>query len=130
MNNFKIINSIVMLIILTNCSMIPTSSKPVEVVTIAEPVPMYHPPLPLEVQMVDIDWEILTPEIMKEYLEDYENGSAPAIAYYSLTSKEYENLSMNMAEIKRYLRDTLSIVKFYRDYDKKDNPEEKVSDTK
>ena len=35
-----------------------------------------------------------------------------------------------MAEIKRYLRDTLSIVKFYRDYDKKDNPEEKVSDTK
>lgn len=130
MNNFKIINSIVMLIILTNCSMIPTSTKPVEVVTIAEPVPMYHPPLPLEVQMVDIDWEILTPEIMNEYLEDYENGSAPAIAYYSLTSKEYENLSMNMAEIKRYLRDTLSIVKFYRDYDKKDNPEEKVSDTK
>lgn len=130
MNNFKIINSVVMLIILTNCSMIPTSTKPVEVVTIAEPVPMYHPPLPLEVQMVDIDWEILTPEIMKEYLEDYENGSAPAIAYYSLTSKEYENLSMNMAEIKRYLRDTLSIVKFYRDYDKKDNPEEKVSDTK
>ena len=130
MNNFKIINSIVMLIILTNCSMIPTSTKPVEVVTIAEPVPMYHPPLPLEVQMVDIDWEILTPEIMKEYLEDYENGSAPAIAYYSLTSKEYENLSMNMADIKRYLRDTLSIVKFYRDYDKKDNPEEKVSDTK
>lgn len=119
-----------MLIILTNCSMIPTSTKPVEVITIAEPVPMYHPPLPLEVQMVDIDWEILTPEIMKEYLEDYENGSAPAIAYYSLTSKEYENLSMNMAEIKRYLRDTLSIVKFYRDYDKKDNPEEKVSDTK
>ena len=130
MNNYKIINSIVMLIILTNCSMIPTSTKPVEVVTIAEPVPMYHPPLPLEVQMVDIDWEILTPEIMKEYLEDYENGSAPAIAYYSLTSKEYENLSMNMADIKRYLRDTLSIVKFYRDYDKKDNPEEKVSDTK
>ena len=128
MNNFKIINSIVMLIILTNCSMIPTSTKPVEVVTIAEPVPMYHPPLPLEVQMVDIDWEILTPEIMKEYLEDYENGSAPPIAYYSLTSQEYENLSMNMAEIKRYLRDTLSIVKFYRDYDKKDNPEEKVSD--
>tara|TARA_R100000951_G_scaffold90459_1_gene78749 strand:- start:153 stop:542 length:390 start_codon:yes stop_codon:yes gene_type:complete len=129
MNNLKLINSLVMLMILTNCSMLPTA-KPVEVVTIAEPVPMYHPPLPLEVQMVDIDWAILTPEIMKEYLEDYEDGSAPAIAYYSLTSKEYENLSMNMAEIKRYLRDTLSIVKFYRDYDKKDNPEEKVSDTK
>jgi hypothetical protein len=117
------------LFVITNCSMMPTA-KPVEVVTIAEPVPLYHPPLPLEVGLVDIDWEILTPDLMKEYLENYENGSAPAIAYYSLTSKEYENLSMNMAEIKRYLRDTLSIVKYYRDYDKKDNEEEKVSENK
>ena len=117
------------LFVLANCSMMP-SAKPVEVVTIAEPVPLYHPPLPLEVGLVDIDWEILTPDLMKEYLEDYENGSAPAIAYYSLTSKEYENLSMNMAEIKRYLRDTLSIVKYYRDYDKEDNEEEKVSENK
>ena len=113
--------------ILANCSMLPTT-KPVEVVTIAEPVPMYHPPPPYEVALTDIDWVILTPELMKDYLVDYENGSAPAVAYYSLTSKEYENLSMNMAEIKRYLRDTLSIVKFYRDYDKKDNAQEKVSD--
>ncbi len=117
------------LFVIANCSMMPTA-KPVEVVTIAEPVPLYHPPLPLEVGLVDIDWEILTPELMKEYLENYENGSAPAIAYYSLTSKEYENLSMNMAEIKRYLRDTLSIVKYYRDYDKEDNDEEKVSENK
>jgi hypothetical protein len=117
------------LFVIANCSMMPTA-KPVEVVTIAEPVPLYHPPLPLEVGLVDIDWEILTPNLMKEYLENYENGSAPAIAYYSLTSKEYENLSMNMAEIKRYLRDTLSIVKYYRDYDKKDNEEEKVSENK
>ena len=117
------------LFVIANCSMMP-SAKPVEVVTIAEPVPLYHPPLPLEVGLVDIDWEILTPDLMKEYLEDYENGSAPAIAYYSLTSKEYENLSMNMAEIKRYLRDTLSIVKYYRDYDKEDNEEEKVSEKK
>lgn len=117
------------LFVITNCSMMP-SAKPVEVRTIAEPVPLYHPPLPLEVGLVDIDWEILTPDLMKEYLADYENGSAPAIAYYSLTSKEYENLSMNMAEIKRYLRDTLSIVKYYRDYDKQDNQEEKVSENK
>ena len=118
-----------LLFVITNCSMMP-SAKPVEVRTIAEPVPLYHPPLPLEVGLVDIDWEILTPDLMREYLEDYENGSAPAIAYYSLTSKEYENLSMNMAEIKRYLRDTLSIVKYYRDYDKEDNQEERVSENK
>jgi hypothetical protein len=129
MMKLKTIILISCLFVIANCSMMP-SAKPVEVVTIAEPVPLYHPPLPLEVGLVDIDWEILTPDLMKEYLENYENGSAPAIAYYSLTSKEYENLSMNMAEIKRYLRDTLSIVKYYRDYDKEDNEEEKVSENK
>ena len=129
MMKIKSIILISCLFVIANCSMMPTA-KPVEVVTIAEPVPLYHPPLPLEVGLVDIDWEILTPDLMKEYLENYENGSAPAIAYYSLTSKEYENLSMNMAEIKRYLRDTLSIVKYYRDYDKEDNEEEKVSENK
>ncbi len=110
--------------------MLPTQPKPVEVITVAEPMPMYHPPLPIELNIVDIDWEILTPRIMKEYLSDLEQGSAPPTAYYALTSKDYENLSMNMAEIKRYIKDTLHILEFYRDYDKQDQPEEKVSDTK
>ena len=114
----------------TACSMLPTQPKPVEVITVAEPMPMYHPPLPIELNIVDIDWEILTPRIMKEYLSDLEQGSAPPTAYYALTSKDYENLSMNMAEIKRYIKDTLHILEFYRDYDKQDQPEEKVSDTK
>lgn len=117
------------ILILTNCSLIP-KAQPVKVVTVAEPVPMYHPPLPLEVQLVDIEWEILTPKLMNEYLSELESGSAPARAYYTLTSKDYENLSMNMAEIKRYLKDTLHVIEFYREYDKKVNDEEKVSDNK
>ena len=85
-------------------------ARPVEVRTIAEPVPMYHPPLPLEVQFVDVDWTVLTPELMAQYLKDIETGSAPRSAYFSLTSKEYENLSMNMAELKRYMKDSLHII--------------------
>ena len=126
----KILLISLLIAITSGCSSIPLSTKPVEVVTIAEPVPMYHPPLPLELQLVDIDWQVLSPQILQEYLADLESGSAPPSAFYALSSKEYENLSMNMAEIKRYLRDTLSIVKYYRDYDKEDNAEEKVSDNK
>lgn len=113
-------------ILATGCSMMPQQTRPVEVVTIAEPPPMYHPPLPLELQLVDIDWEILTPELMEEYLKQLEDGSAPPTAYYSLTSKDYENLSMNMAELKRYLREVLGIVEFYREYDTDPEEEEKT----
>ena len=112
-------------ILMTGCSMIPTQTKPVEVVTIAERPPMYHPPLPLELQLVDIDWEVMTPELMEQYLKDIEEGNAPRKAYYSLSSKDYENLSMNMAEITRYLKETLGIIEFYREYDKEEDEEEK-----
>ena len=104
--------------------MLPSSVKPVEVITIAESIPMYHPPLPLEVQLVDVDWSVLTPELMQEYLLSLEKGSAPRSAYYSLTTKEYENLSMNMAELKRYLKDSLHIIEYYREYDNEEESED------
>lgn len=78
---------------------------------------MYHPPLPLEVQLVDVDWTVITPEMMAVYLKELDEGSAPATAWYALTSKEYENLSMNMAELKRYLKDAIHIIEFYREYE-------------
>ena len=112
-------------VLTTGCSMIPTQTKPVEVVTIAERPPIYHPPLPLEVQLSDVDWEVLTPELMEEYLKLVEEGNAPRKAYYALTTKEYENLSMNMAEITRYIKETLGIIEFYREYDKKEEDKEK-----
>lgn len=103
--------------------MIPSSTKPIEVVRVEEQPPIFHPPLPRELGLVDVDWEILTPEIMEKYLADLEEGNAPKQAYYALTTKEYENLSMNMAEFKRYLKNILAINKYYRDLDKDDAEE-------
>lgn len=111
------------LILSTGCSLMPTT-KPIEVVTVSEPAPLYHPPLPLEVQLVDIQWRVLTPEIMDEYLAALEEGSAPPQAYYALTTQGYENLSMNTAEQKRYIKDVLAIIKYYRSLDDKDEEDE------
>ena len=121
----KIILTASFVALMSGCSMIPSQTKPVEVVTIAERIPMYHPPLPLEVQLVDVDWTVLTPELMEEYLQRIEAGEAPRSAYYALTTKEYENLSMNMAELKRYLKDTLHIIEFYREYEDEEDEENK-----
>jgi len=105
------------IIIASGCSLIPAKAKPVSVTTIAERPPMYHPPLPMEVQMDPVEWEIMTPERMEEYLTNLEKGEAPRRAYYTLSSKEYEHLSMDIADITRYIKEILGIVKFYRDYD-------------
>jgi hypothetical protein len=107
----------VSLTLLGGCSMMQPT-KPIEVKTIAERPPMYHPPLPMEMQLTDVEFEVLTPDLMQEYLLSVEEGHAPAKPYYALTTKQYENLAINMAEIKRYTSNIIAVVKFYRDYDK------------
>ena len=99
--------------------------KPIEVITVQKPAPVFHPPLPLELQMLAIEWKVLTPTLMEEYLALLKDGSAPPQAYYALTTQYYENLSMNTADQKRYLKDILAIVKYYREVNKnKDEDEE------
>ena len=105
-------------LMMASCSLMQSSIKPVQVKSIAERPPMYHPPLPYPMSLSEVDWEIMTPQLMEQYLQNLENGDAPRRAYYSLSSKEYENLSMDMAEITRWSKDILSIIKYYREYDK------------
>tara|TARA_B100000029_G_scaffold83212_1_gene74188 strand:+ start:5226 stop:5585 length:360 start_codon:yes stop_codon:yes gene_type:complete len=113
MKNLAIIS---LTIIMAGCSLMQPT-RPVQMQTIAERPPMYHPPLPMEVQLDPVDWEILTPELMEQYLENLENGEAPKRAFYSLSSKEYEHLSMDMADITRYIKEVLGIIKYYRELD-------------
>ena len=98
-------------------------TKQVEILTVQEPAPIYHPPLPEVLSPSEIKWKVLNPETMRTYIEDYDKGDAPAVAYYSLTSQGYENLSNNIADIKRYIRQSLTIIKYYRDNDPTKNEE-------
>ena len=104
-------------VVAASCSMLPQGVKPVSVKTIAERPPIYHPPLPYPMSLTNVDWEVLTPTTMQEYLDSLEAGNAPPRAFYSLSAREYENLSMDMAEITRYTKDILSIIKYYRSLD-------------
>jgi len=90
---------------------------PVEIVTITVPAPMYHPPLPEGLTPSEIEWIVLNPSIMREYIENYDAGDAPAVAYYALTAQAYEGLANNLAAIRRYIKQNLHIIKYYRDND-------------
>jgi len=61
---------------------------------------------------------------MQEYLDDLEKGDAPTNAFYGLTTKGYENLSANMADVIRYIRQLSSIVQYYKDLQTGDEQDE------
>ena len=112
---------------LTSCALVRPEPVPdvkqVEVVTIEKPAPVYHPPLPNQIAPLLVEWRVLTPATMQVYLDDLKAGKAPVDAYYGLTPKGYENLSSNMAEVKRYIRQVLSVIKYYRNLDAEDEDE-------
>lgn len=108
------------ILLLSGCGLIGREpyvpeTKKVEVVTVVQPAAVYHPPLPNAVSMSPVEWKVLTPDTMREYLQDLNDGNAPVNAYYGVSPKGYENLSSNMAELKRYIRQVLSIIEYYKD---------------
>ena len=104
------------LLLISGCSLLsrPPAVAPVEVVKIIRQQTVYHPPLPSQINTLPVKWTVLTPMTMAEYLEDLQQGNAPQNAFYGLTRPGYENLSSNMAEIKRYIRQMRSIVQYYQ----------------
>ena len=63
MRNLALISFI---ILLASCSTFQQAVKPVQVKTIAERSPIYHPPLPYPMSLTNVDWEVLTPTTMQE----------------------------------------------------------------
>ena len=107
------------ILLLSGCSLFgrepyTPETRPVEVVTVTEPAAVYHPVLPNSISTQPVEWKVLTPDTMEEYLQDLKEGNAPTNAYYGLSTRGYENLSNNMAEIKRYIRQVLNIVEYYK----------------
>lgn len=123
--NLMKLSLLLVLLLVSGCSMFGSSRDipevaPVEVVTVVKKAPTYHPPLPNEIDPVPVEWTVLNPELMQDYLDDLNEGNAPTNVWYALTTKGYENLSTNMAEVKRYLRQILSILKYYKELDEKE----------
>jgi len=101
----------------------PPQVQPVKVVKVEVPAPVYHPVLPDKIMPLEVEWTVLNPELMQEYVADLDNGDAPVNVWYAVSTKGYENLSSNMAEVKRYIRQMLNIVDYYKNINAE--PEEK-----
>ena len=122
------------LLLISGCSMFDRGQAlpevaPIEIIKVVRQQTVYNPPLPSKINSLPVKWTVLTPATMADYLKDLESGDAPQNAFYGLTKAGYENLSNNMAEIKRYIRQLRSVVEYYQDINKpKKPPGEDVTD--
>ena len=82
-------------------------------------VPEQKTPLNLKepnyVKMRDVKWFIITPENADEVFKELQNKKYDVVLY-GLTDDGYKSLSINMAELRKYIIEQKEIIKSYKKY--------------
>ena len=102
---------------ISSCSFLKPAPPQVEIKTVEVKVPIKHPTPPAPVNMTEVYWYVVSPKNLEEFLERIEkegNG-----VFFAMTVKDYENLSFNIQEVRRWINQTKEILVYYRNLDKK-----------
>ena len=111
----KIVSIVLLSFMLASCTT-AGKVKPLEIFSNIEPVEILHPPLPAGVRWEEVEFTVLTPEIMRELLKQYDNGelSERDLVFAAVSPDGYEHLATNIADIQRYLKDQNAVIIYYR----------------
>jgi hypothetical protein len=99
---------------MTGCS---TFRKPEEVVvtnTVIKAPNIPLQPSPRPVNMIDIKWYTVTTDNIDEFEKNFENDNGDLV-FFAISVPHYQNLSLNLAEIRRYLEQQQAIIIYYED---------------
>ena len=103
----KIITLIGAVFLLAACG-----TDPIQVNTISSPPPLFNPVMPSQIVTVPVHWTVLT----QTQIREIEKKNDPNVVLYALDPTNMSNLSVNMAEIKRYLEEQRVVILTYGKY--------------
>src|SRR6056300_677390 len=109
---------------LTGCSSLRTEPEIKTVVKVEKTtVPVVARPKP--VQLNDVKVHVVNEANYDEFVKKFkeENGQ---LAYVALSMRDYENLALNVAELRRFINQQINIIVYYEDAVTDDKPEETV----
>lgn len=69
-------------------------------------------PRPKGLKLLPLNFYAVTEENLQEFLERFEKENGD-IVFFALSVPNYENLSMNMADLKRYIEQQKQIIVYY-----------------
>ena len=115
--------SIASLLLISGCSWFGGKDMPAPyvipepvVVTKIETVPIriYQPPLPREIDMLDVNFWVITEENYQEKRAEIEKMLDGQFVVFALTPDGYEKMSENLQELRRYFKETKEIILYYK----------------
>jgi uncharacterized lipoprotein YajG len=103
----KFITLIGAVLLLSACA-----TDPIQVNTISSPPPEFNPVMPSQIVTVPVVWTVLT----QNQIQQLAKTNDPHVVFYSLDPSNMENLSVNIADIQRYMQDQKLLILSYQDY--------------
>jgi len=100
----------------TACSLF-SSRKPEEVVItqvkyVERTIPTQ--PRPKPVSLYDIEFYAVTEENLDEFLDRFEKENGDVV-FFAISVPDYENISLNMGELRRFIEQQKSIILYYEE---------------
>jgi len=106
---------LLMTVLLSGCAIFSKPEK--EIVTVTEIVNRNIPivPHPKKVQLNDVKIYVVSPEVnYDEFMEEFTKKNG-ADSYVAISVKDYENLSKNFVELRRYIDQQKKIILYYEE---------------
>ena len=93
------------------------SQPPREITVSSKPIEKPELTLPSvdELQFRNVDWVIITEENLEQRLEELKTSGQP-IAIFGLTGEGYENLGLNISDIRALIQQQQAIIIAYENY--------------
>ena len=111
----KILVVMVTPLFLTGCSLLPWGTKPepeIKVVTKVEKTTVPIVPRPKPLNLVDTRIYVVNKDNYDEFVKEFTEANGELV-YVALAVKDYENLALNIAELRRYLNQQTEIIVYY-----------------
>ena len=112
----KALTTLLALTLLSGCAWLKTEPKPPEITIITEKVPVeiFQPPMPNPVLLRDVYWFVITEENLEEKLEQIRIIQDADAVVFGITPADYENMTWNIQELRRYIRQQKELIIYYR----------------
>ena len=110
-NYLKVSSLLLLSLIVSSCTSWPKFTQiEVQTVEVERNIPIQN--RPRQLNLSNITWYVVTEENFEEFKKRYEKENGMFL-FYVINVRDYETLSLNMAEIKRYIEQQKQIIIYY-----------------
>ena len=112
-NYLKASSLLLLSLIVSSCASWPKLTQiEVQTVEVERNIPIQN--RPRQLNLSNITWYVVTEENFEEFKKRYEKENGMFL-FYVINVRDYETLSLNMAEIKRYIEQQKQIIIYYEE---------------